>query len=48
MCSPEPSPSVFVNDLGDSWVNITVRIWAPVSEWFGLKTRLLWNIKKNP
>ncbi|AKB79071.1 Small-conductance mechanosensitive channel [Methanosarcina horonobensis HB-1 = JCM 15518] len=41
-----PSPSVFVNDLGDSWVNITVRIWAPVSEWFGLKTRLLWNIKK--
>lgn len=41
-----PSPSVFVSDLADSWVNITVRIWAPVSEWFGLKTRLLWNIKK--
>lgn len=41
-----PTPSVFVNDLGESSVNITVRIWAPVSEWFGLKTRLLWNIKK--
>ncbi len=41
-----PSPSVFVNELGESSVNITVRIWAPVSEWFGIKTRLLWNIKK--
>lgn len=34
-----PSPSVFVSDLGDSAVKIVVRIWAPVSEWFGLKTR---------
>lgn len=41
-----PSPSVFVNELGESSANISVRIWAPVSEWFGLKTRLLWNIKK--
>ncbi|MDQ1275207.1 MAG: hypothetical protein QG610_780, partial [Euryarchaeota archaeon] len=41
-----PSPSVFVSDLADSSVEIAVRIWAPVSEWFGLKTRLLWNIKK--
>ena len=41
-----PAPSVFVNDLGDSSVNISVRIWSPVSEWFGLKTRLLWVIKK--
>ncbi|AAM05125.1 mechanosensitive ion channel family protein [Methanosarcina acetivorans] len=40
-----PSPSVFVSDLGDSAVKIVVRIWAPVSEWFGLKTRLLWDIK---
>jgi small-conductance mechanosensitive channel len=42
-----PSPSVFVNDLGDSSVNITVRIWAPVNEWFGIKTRILWNIKQS-
>jgi small-conductance mechanosensitive channel len=41
-----PSPSVFVNDLGDSSVNIAVRIWAPVNEWFGIKTRILWNIKQ--
>ncbi|MCC4772175.1 mechanosensitive ion channel [Methanosarcina sp. DH2] len=41
-----PSPSVFVTELGESSVNIIVRIWAPVSEWFGLKTKLLWNIKK--
>ena len=41
-----PSPSVFVNDLGESSVKLIIRIWAPVSEWFGLKTRLLWNIKQ--
>lgn len=41
-----PSPSVFVSDLGESSVNISVRIWAPVNEWFGIKTRLLWNIKQ--
>jgi small-conductance mechanosensitive channel len=42
-----PAPSVFVTDLGESSVKIIVRIWAPVNEWFGIKTRLLWNIKKN-
>jgi small-conductance mechanosensitive channel len=41
-----PSTSVFVSDLGDSSVNISVRIWAPVNEMFGIKTRLLWNIKQ--
>ncbi|AKB81453.1 Small-conductance mechanosensitive channel [Methanosarcina barkeri 3] len=41
-----PSPSVFVSDLGDSSVNIAVRIWAPVNEWFGIKTRILWDIKQ--
>ncbi len=41
-----PSPSVFVNELGDNSVNISVRVWAPVSEWFDLKTRILWTIKK--
>lgn len=40
-----PPPSVFVSDLAESSVEIAVRIWAPVSDWFGLKTRLLWNIK---
>jgi small-conductance mechanosensitive channel len=41
-----PAPSVFVNELGDSSVKLTVRIWAPMSEWFALKTSLLWTIKK--
>ncbi|WP_406657792.1 mechanosensitive ion channel family protein [Methanolobus sp. ZRKC2] len=41
-----PSPEIFVDNLGDNSVNILVRIWAPVSEWYDLKTRLLWIIKK--
>ena len=41
-----PSPSVFVNDLGESSVKISIRIWAPVNEWFGIKTRILWDIKQ--
>jgi small-conductance mechanosensitive channel len=41
-----PAPSVFVNALGESSIDIIVRIWAPVSEWFALKTRILWTIKK--
>lgn len=41
-----PSSSVFVSDLGESSVNISVRIWAPVNEWFGIKTRILWDIKQ--
>ncbi|MEZ5336245.1 MAG: mechanosensitive ion channel family protein [Methanolobus sp.] len=41
-----PSPSVFVENLGDNSVNIKVRIWAPATEWYDLKTRLLWIIKK--
>ena len=41
-----PSTSVFVSDLGDSSVNISVRIWAPVNEMFEIKTRILWDIKQ--
>jgi small-conductance mechanosensitive channel len=41
-----PSASIFVDSLGDNSVNIIVRIWAPISEWFEMKTRLLWVIKK--
>jgi small-conductance mechanosensitive channel len=42
-----PFPSVFVNDLGDSAVNIAINFWAPVNESFGIKTKLLWNIKQS-
>ncbi|SFM57556.1 mechanosensitive ion channel family protein [Methanolobus profundi] len=41
-----PSPSVFVDNLGDNAVNITVRVWAPAVEWYDTKTKLLWIIKK--
>jgi len=41
-----PSPYVYVNDLGENSVDLVVRIWAPISEWYGLKTRFLWAIKK--
>lgn len=41
-----PPAGVFVDNLGDNAVNIIVRIWAPVTEWFEMRTRLLWVIKK--
>jgi small-conductance mechanosensitive channel len=41
----EPTPQVFVDNLGDNSVNLIVRIWAPVSEWYSLKMKLLWMIK---
>jgi len=41
-----PAPQIFVERLGESSVDILVKIWAPVSEWYGVKTELLWKIKK--
>jgi Small-conductance mechanosensitive channel len=41
-----PGPSVFVDTLGDNAVNIIVRIWAPAKQWYDMKTRLLWIIKR--
>lgn len=41
-----PEPVVFVDNLGDSAVNIIARMWAPTSDWFSVKTKLLWKIKK--
>ncbi|MBW6518610.1 MAG: mechanosensitive ion channel family protein [ANME-2 cluster archaeon] len=41
-----PSPVVFVDNLGDNAVNIVVRIWAPSTDWYGAKTELLWIMKK--
>ena len=40
-----PAPQAFVDNLGDNSVNIIVRIWAPVSDWYSLKMKLLWEIK---
>ena len=41
-----PGPLVFVDNLGDNAVNITVKIWAPTTNWYGVKTEILWKIKK--
>lgn len=41
----QPQPQVFVDNLGDNSVNLIVRVWAPVSEWYSLKMKLLWMIK---
>jgi small-conductance mechanosensitive channel len=40
-----PGPQIFVNELGDNSVNFTVRIWAPSSDWYGVKMELLWKLK---
>jgi small-conductance mechanosensitive channel len=45
MVLKNPEPIVFVSELGDSAVIIALRFWAPVAEWFGVKTQLLWKIK---
>lgn len=41
----EPASQVFVDNLGDNSVNLHVRVWAPVSEWYALKMKMLWDIK---
>jgi small-conductance mechanosensitive channel len=41
-----PSPQVFVDNLGANSVNLHVRIWAPATEWYDLKMEMLWEIKK--
>ncbi len=41
-----PAPQIFVESLGDSSVNIIVKIWAPTQVWYSVKTELLWKIKK--
>jgi len=40
-----PEPQVFVSELGDSSVNIVVRIWAPTAVWYDVRMELLWKIK---
>ncbi len=42
----EPPPEVFVSELGDSSVNITVRVWVPSQEYINVRKELLWMIKK--
>ncbi|MBC7080713.1 MAG: mechanosensitive ion channel family protein [Thermoplasmatales archaeon] len=41
----EPAPVIFVDELGESSVNLSVRIWAPSNVWFSVKTEMLWKLK---
>jgi small-conductance mechanosensitive channel len=40
-----PGPSVFVDNLGDNSVNITVNIWTPSRVWWEVRTEMLWKLK---
>jgi len=41
----KPTPDVYVDTLGENSVNIVVKAWAPVSQWYATKKELLWKIK---
>jgi small-conductance mechanosensitive channel len=41
-----PEPFVFVDNLGNSSVDVKVRFWIPSPEWYPVKRALLWKIKK--
>lgn len=42
----EPEPMVFVDNLGDSSVNIAVRAWAPSERWFDVRWQIVQKIKE--
>ncbi|KUG14293.1 small-conductance mechanosensitive channel [hydrocarbon metagenome] len=41
-----PAPSVYVDNLADSGVEIVVRIWAPSKVWWSVRTEMLERIKQ--
>ncbi len=41
-----PEPEVFVTNLSESSVDLSVRVWTPTSEWMNVKKEILWRIKK--
>lgn len=41
----EPRSEIFVDELGDSSVNLSIRIWAPSAVWYSIYKELLWKIK---
>jgi small-conductance mechanosensitive channel len=44
-CLVKPDAKIFVEQLGDSSVNIKVLFWVPSSKWFDIRAQLLWKIK---
>jgi len=41
-----PGPSVYVDNLGDNSVNLIVKMWAPATNWWGVRTEMLWKLKQ--
>ena len=41
----EPNSEIFVEELGDSGVNLSIRMWTPSSVWYSIYKELLWKIK---
>ncbi len=42
----EPEPLVFVEDLGDNAIIVSIKAWTPSEKWFSVKTELIHKIKK--
>ncbi|HXG05893.1 MAG TPA: mechanosensitive ion channel family protein [Nitrososphaera sp.] len=41
----EPAPDVYVNDIGESGVNINVWCWVPSTHWFQMRKQLVEQVK---
>ncbi|WP_415280904.1 mechanosensitive ion channel family protein [Candidatus Nitrososphaera sp. FF02] len=41
----EPAPDVYVDSIGESWVNINVWSWVPYAHWFPMRKQLVEQIK---
>lgn len=41
-----PAPSVYVDSLADSGVDIVIRVWAPSKVWWSVRTEMLQEIKQ--
>ncbi|WP_048811162.1 mechanosensitive ion channel family protein [Thermococcus gammatolerans] len=42
----EPEPWIYVTELGDSSVNLSVRAWVPSDKWFDVRTEIVERIKR--
>ncbi|ABO35376.1 MscS Mechanosensitive ion channel [Methanococcus maripaludis C5] len=42
----DPEPQIFVNNLGNSSVDISVKAWTPSEKWYDVKREIIKNIKK--
>ncbi len=41
----EPAPQVYLDEFGDSSVNLSVRAWAPSAVWFDVRSQIVHQIK---